>query len=108
MEQELFQQGDVLFFRVDTVPSEMSKAVPNAGRFVVARGEATGHTHSFAARDGAALWEDGEGTMWCAVDNETVVMHEEHGAITLPAGKYRVGRVREVDPFEDEIRNVVD
>jgi hypothetical protein len=40
--------------------------------------------------------------------NDVIVTHEEHKLITLPKGKYLVYGVREFDPFEEEIRRIID
>jgi len=108
MEKRLIQQGDVLFFEVESTPKGLTK-VKNArsGLVTFAEGEATGHHHSCVA-DGVELMEDKEGTMWCVVEKESTVSHQEHGEVKLTPGTYKIGIVREVDPFADEIRNVAD
>jgi len=106
--KKLWQQGDVLFFAVDGMPKEL-KPVKNtrAGLVTFAEGEVTGHHHSCAA-DGVTLMEDEEGTLWCHCDEEVTVTHQEHGPVTLKPGDYKIGIVREVDPFEEEIHRVRD
>lgn len=39
---------------------------------------------------------------------EQVARIQEHGPVTLSPGVYRIGIVREIDPFEDKIRSVRD
>jgi hypothetical protein len=78
-----------------------------------ALGEVTGHHHSAVIeKEGGVpnltLYEDGDGIFWCSVNRESEVTHQEHGTITLSPGNYRVGIVREYDPFEKEIRDVRD
>lgn len=102
----LIQQGDVLFHKVSNLPTGLTE-VKNKGLVTFAEGEATGHHHSCVA-DGVQLYEDAEGTLWCGVEREATVTHQEHGPVTLSPGTYRIGIVREVDPFTDEIRSVAD
>lgn len=108
MNANQIQQGDVLFLKC-AEDMRGKKLVPSKhGRLVFAEGEATGHHHSCVAEPGVNLYEDESGTLWCAVEKETTVTHQEHGPITLSPGTYKVGRVVEVDPFEDVIREVAD
>jgi len=108
MNKRLVQQGDVLFHLVDSLPKNIKKAkCVRKGLVTFAEGEVTGHHHSCVA-DGVALYEDENGTLWCEVEKETTVTHQEHKPVTLNPGSYKVGIVREVDPFEDAIRNVQD
>jgi len=108
MEKRLIQQGDVLFKEVDSIPANL-KPVKNTRKGLVtfAEGKVTGHHHSCVA-DGVMLMEDATGEHYCCVDKEATVTHQEHGPVTLSPGKYKIGIVREVDPFENEIRNVID
>lgn len=103
-------QGDVLFFSVESIPSTgLTKAKSSRPGYVVfAEGEAHGHAHAAAESTGVELFEDEDGTLWCTVPEEATVVHEEHKPVTLAPGNYRIGIVREVDPFSEEIRKVRD
>lgn len=108
MKSELIQQGDVLFFRVDAIPAGMKEKKPIIpGMTTFAEGETTGHHHS-CVTDGVELYEDAAGVLWCHVEKDAVVTHQEHKPVTLSPGNYRIGIVREYDPFENEIRSVRD
>lgn len=115
MEMELIQQGDVLFFRIDSLPEGLTvKEGARPGFVTFAEGEVTGHHHSAVIgkvggcdTDNITLYEK-DGVLYCAVAGETEVTHQEHRPVTLPPGNYRVGIVREYDPFEKEIRDVRD
>lgn len=113
MEKELVQQGDVLFFRMDALPEGVKAKKGNRpGLATFAEGEVTSHHHSAVVEqidgeDNLVLYEKG-GVLYCAVRRETVVTHQEHKPVTLFPGDYRVGIVREYDPFEKEIRDVRD
>ena len=98
----MFQQGDLLLFPVAAVPTE-GKVL---GHTVLAEGEATGHAH-VALGDGVELIER-EGTLFLSAPQGATITHQEHAAVTLPPGAYRVRRVREYDHFLMEAREVRD
>ncbi len=102
----IYRQGDVLIERVPSIPTNVTKAPPENGRIILAHGEATGHHHSIDMRD--ADWWKGTGVpaQFIEVKKATEVVHQEHGPIALPPGKYRVRRQREYSP--EAIRNVAD
>lgn len=73
---------------------------------VVAEGEATGHAHRVSKR---ARVEVIDGTHRRLIaTGESVITHEEHKTLTIKKGTYQTGIVREIDPLEDEIREVRD
>ena len=98
----MFQQGDLLLFPVAAVPAGGTVL----GSTVLAEGEATGHAH-VALGDGVEVTER-EGTLFLSAPQGVTVTHQEHAAVTLPPGAYRVGRVREYDHFLEEARQVRD
>ena len=108
----LRQQGDVLMFTEGPLPEGVKKVQKSkeTGRLILAEGEATGHAHAIVGTDvdNCTMYEDSSGTIWLTVEDDVTVLHEEHNAVKLAPGNYRVGIVREVDPFESEIRSVVD
>ncbi|MGV9327547.1 hypothetical protein [Streptosporangium sandarakinum] len=100
----MYRQGDILIVPVteEAVPPSVRTA-PSAprdarGRLVLALGEATGHAHAVV----------GPGTLVRGLhpmDPDHLhlpgggrVVHEEHAAIPLPRGWYRVQRQREYIP----------
>lgn len=105
----LYAQGDILIERIDAAlpidgaagRSQRSESV------IVAEGEATGHHHRLVGsivmyRDDA-LARDVPGGLYVAhvrVESPTARLeHEEHAAITLPAGTYRIRRQRQLEPL---------
>jgi hypothetical protein len=91
----LYRHGDVLVGSVDELPAG---ARPRRGT-VLARGELTGHVHRIAEEGAAELFEDESGTLFLVVhDDVATLVHEEHDAIPLPRGTYRVWRQREYTP----------
>jgi len=95
-----YQQGDLILTAVGGVEG---KATDNR---VLAEGEATGHSH--VIDDAAKVFVAEDGTLYVETDAPVSVLHEEHGTITIPAGKYRVGRVMEYDHFAEEASQVID
>jgi hypothetical protein len=105
----MFRQGDVLLIPTsDRIPQDAKPEQPESGRMILMHGEATGHAHAVLERD-ATIRSRGTGmTMerWLDVHKATSVVHEEHAAIPLQPGVYRILRQREYSP--EAIRNVAD
>lgn len=93
----MFRQGDILLVAVPEAP-EGERVKAECGRLILARGEVTGHHHSVAVQD-AELIDTAEG-VFLRIMAATPLVHQEHRAITLPPGDYRVGRQREYQPGE--------
>ena len=91
----MFRQGDVLLVPVAEMPRGRP-IEPEGGRLLLARGEATGHHHSVAVDDGE-LVDTAEG-VFLRIMAPTPLEHQEHAAITLQPGVYRVLRQREYVP----------
>lgn len=104
------RQGDILILRDDAVPLTGAPVAAEAGRLILARGEATGHHHSLAARDGRALFRPDDmpaGSLVLQVSGETAFLeHQEHAPLELPPGRYRVIGQREYHP--EAVRRVED
>lgn len=121
--QKVWQQGDVVFIEVADIPVAASKEEKFDG--IVQHGEHTGHAHRLRSSMVAKKYEDGEipelatagfemfqhfeqGRRYLALKEDADLSHEEHNTIKLPAGKYEVRIVRELDWFSDMERQVVD
>jgi hypothetical protein len=105
-----FAHGDVILNQVKAIPKG---AAPKKGG-VLQHGERTGHAHRLYAvgtEMGKAqpfqLYEQ-DGQLFAEIKETTALRHEEHKEILLSPGAYKVGIIREFDPFEKVIRNVVD
>jgi hypothetical protein len=88
-----FRQGDVLVMPVKSIPSSAQEMAPKNGRLIVAEGEATGHHHSFPHRQGAVMFRDdgaGSGGMYVRVAAPVALEHQEHAALMLAPGAYRI------------------
>lgn len=105
----LYRHGDVLVARVDRIPDEAQRL----DGLVLARGEATGHSHRIAENDGRAqLMRAGAELFLVVRDASATLVHDEHGPIVLEPGHYRVWKQREYVPAteagEVRFRPVVD
>jgi hypothetical protein len=94
-----FRQGDVFLISIDEIPSG-AKEMHNPQRVVLAYGESTGHAHALASTM-ARSFQDKDSLFIKVIAGATLV-HEEHAAITLPAGCYRVVRQRQYEEPKPE------
>jgi hypothetical protein len=103
----MFAQGDLLIEKVDDIePTGTILSADAGGAMVLAEGELTGHRHAIfdrvtMFREDALARDIPEGLYVGhvkVVDGAAVVRHDEHGAITLAEGTYRVRRQRELEP----------
>jgi hypothetical protein len=102
------RQGDVLLTRIQERPAGEWEAIPRqGGKTVIALGEVTGHHHRFESESVCELRAEGVGTRVVSVSAESLLLHEEHGAIAVPPGLYVVEIQREWT-FEDEVVDVQD
>lgn len=96
----MYRQGDVLFVKIEVLPSGLTERQSN----ILVEGEVTGHAHRL---EKGRILEDALGSLYVSVLlAATQVVHEEHGAITLEPGYYQVIRQREYNP--EAIRLVMD
>jgi hypothetical protein len=90
----MWRHGDVLIAQVLAIPSG-ARSLPHC---ILAEGELTGHSHRLEGAGVAELYELGEDRYLRIVAESASVVHQEHRAITLPRGIYRVWRQREYTP----------
>ena len=90
--QPQYRQGDLLFIRLDARPSETLVARSD---MVILAGEATGHAHRLT--HGTILVAP-NGDLYLDLVETARVVHEEHDAITLGPGLWRVIRQQEYTP----------
>lgn len=92
-----YRQGDVLLIKVDMdkIPEEAVKE-PADRRVVLAYGEVTGHAHAIDLAH-ASLYQWKNDRLLETKPGATLV-HEEHSAINLEEGIYRVIQQREYEP----------
>lgn len=72
-------------------------------RVILARGEKSGHAHAIDA-PGAVLWDHEYAGRILEVREPADLEHEEHGAVRLEPGLYRVRLQRQYVPAEEPRR----
>lgn len=83
-----YRQGDVLLVEVGDLPKS-ARVLPNEGADVVlAYGEKTGHRHAISA-ESAQLLKDNS-TVYLRARHGAVLSHQEHSAIPIEPGLYKV------------------
>ncbi len=114
----MYRQGDVLVFDPSVIGAVIEKEnisflERDAARVVLAYGESTGHAHAIYSNEVRSYKKEEESKnvwsredMYLIVDNSSKLSHEEHSAIPIPAGDYKVHRQIEHTP--KSIRVVAD
>jgi len=88
----MYRQGDLLF-----VQAEIPQDAEQQDDGVIARGEVTGHMHRIS--DGAkAVLMVAAAQAYVRAMRDAEIVHDEHNAITLPAGDWQVVRQSEYTP----------
>ena len=90
----LYRHGDVLISNIPALPVGVQKRI---GR-TLAHGEVTGHSHRIQQTQAVELWVDGSELFLEVKAASATLIHEEHRAIELPQGFYRVWKQREYRP----------
>ncbi len=99
----MFRQGDVWIVPCDATEIPTDAAL--VGHCIVARGEATGHMHRI--EKGAKQYATPSGQQWIKVFRAKVeLLHQEHSAVVLLKGTYRVIHQREYSP--EGLKGVID
>lgn len=101
-----YRQGDVFLEPVSTIPAKVRPLARVAGRLILAEGEVTGHHHAIADKEAELLVDDAEQVYLRIMAAPAQLTHEEHAAIAIPPGSYRVVIQREYHP--EAIRRVTD
>ena len=96
----MHRQGDVLFVKVEALPTEPLTERKTA---IIVEGEATGHAHQLVQ---GRILQNAQGFLYLHILLSTQIVHEEHHPIELSPGYYRVIRQREYSP--EAIRMVRD
>lgn len=92
-----YRQGDVLLVKIEMeqVPEEAVRE-KTEDRVVLAYGEVTGHAHAIdPSHAGLYRWRNDR---LLEVKPGATLVHEEHSAIVLEPGVYRVIQQREYEP----------
>ena len=99
---QMWRQGDVFITRVASIPDAARTSPLRHG--ILAHGELTGHSHRLDDTGSATLFGGAGRDLFLDVGSGGArIVHEEHGAIVLPAGLYRAWRQREYTPRDIRI-----
>ncbi|MBF0553740.1 MAG: hypothetical protein HQK96_04200 [Nitrospirae bacterium] len=101
----LLVQGDVFLVKVDSLPTDVKRVKRIERGYVLAEGEVTGHAHAIV--EDINLYQR-DGVLYIEASEPVNLLHEEHLPIKVDAGIWKVGTVREYDPFAEHERVVVD
>ena len=106
------RQGDICLQLVNDERIPQGMALIQNSR-TLALGEATGHHHSFAPQTQVLLYRDSksgkEPEYVQVLDRKGAeLVHQEHNAITVPQGTYKVIREQEYNPFLRQLQRTVD
>src|SRR3990167_10382281 len=96
--KKFYRHGDVNLHQVDKV---FGKKIETHGKYILARGEATGSVHEISTKnpDNLEVYEN-EGTIFVRVSEPAEVTHtHDHETITIEPGIYKQVPEREVDHF---------
>lgn len=103
-----FQQGDLIIKLTEVKQKDFGKKL---NHLILQQSDVSNHKHQLINGD-AVLYDVKDGDIdqfYLIVKSDKIeLVHEEHEPINIPKGKYYVYGVREFDPFEDEIRRVID
>ena len=112
VKKKFIRQGDVFLMSVDSIPTGIAKVPAVKGRVILAYGETTGHHHSLALSRRITLFRDdgSGGTMYLDVGGKTpaTLEHQEHTALKVPVGQYKVTIQRTYSGKDKVAKRVVD
>lgn len=103
---EVYQHGDVVLVKVDSIPQGAEQSKEFKG--VLQHGERTGHAHRLSGKETDMYEFFSEGRRYLRLLKEAPLRHEEHHEIKLPKGDYEIRIIREQDHFQDLVRPVTD
>ncbi|MBF0398990.1 MAG: hypothetical protein HQK78_19600 [Desulfobacterales bacterium] len=101
----LYQQGNVLIESIQSIPTEALVKNPENNKYIIAKGEATGHAH--VIKDPVVLYCHKK-TFYILAKIEFQIIHEEHLPLFIPKGIYQIRKVREYDHFFEETKEIAD
>lgn len=96
--QKMYRQGDLLLIQVDELGNFCNL---KEGKIII-KSSVTGHTHEItdgAVYDNESSWRDRANFYISIPEGGAKLIHEEHKAIPLEEGIYKVIRQREVNGY---------
>lgn len=101
----IFRQGEVLLQKI--LETELPKNLKQKDN-VLAHGSATGHSHILDVNAKVEIDSETQTQYVTVTGAASSLTHEEHTAIPIPRGVYKVTLQREYDVLRDEVRLVRD
>ncbi len=98
--------GDVIV-TMEKLPSNF-ETMPIVKDACIAYGEATGHAHKIFGSNFELRECPKTKVRHLRVVEPVMLKHQEHDAVTIPPGEYRIGIQKEYDPFDKLTRQVAD
>ncbi len=97
----MLRQGDVMIVAVHSIPDGATPIARTKRGVVLAEGEVTGHAHRIPSRH-AVLYrtETDARFMRVTAGGKVELLHEEHAAVPVPVGDYRISIHAEYVPGE--------
>ena len=86
---KIVAQGDLLFVPVSRIPDKANRRSAEAGRYVLALGEATGHNHTITA-ERVEVYDAAEAVFIKIMDAPAEVVHQEHAPTVLEPGTWQM------------------
>src|SRR3990167_3792517 len=94
MKKQIYRHGDVIFHEVERIEG---KSIKHDGKFVVAIGEATGHSHQLLCEPSATILKGKRN--FFEIEQEAELIHQQHKTLKVQKGKYAQIQEREMDNF---------
>jgi hypothetical protein len=95
----MYRQGDVLIVPIEMLPADLEPVAREGRSIVLARGEATGHAHVITDERAIVPRPEAGGDFHACIRRKPIALeHDEHDAIAIPPGEYRIVRQREYTP----------
>ena len=101
--KKYYRHGDVCFHEVESIKGEKVK---HKGKYVVALGEATGHSHTLLCKAMEIRNDGGRNQIY--LEQEAELVHQQHKPLKMMKGRYVQIQEREIDHFSGAVRKVVD
>jgi len=101
--QKHYRHGDVLFTRIDELPSDLTPLDTKT----VAEGEVTGHHHRFQ-NEQTLVYKNDTNLKYVSLVKPDTLIHEEHKDMEMPEGNYAITIEREYDAFTKMEKQVRD
>lgn len=98
----IIRQGEVMLIRINEFPKKLKEKDK-----ILAYGEITNHKHRFETNQ-VQVFADESGQQFVQVKKPSQLIHEEHQALEIPKGNYKVVLQREFDMVENFAKQVLD